>query len=604
MAMLPRSVAVWLVFAALNTRFGSSSALADLEPVRGESALLKPKVMVAILARNSEHSLPFYLGCIDRFDYPKDRIAIWAATDHSIDNTTAILQEWLAGVEGLYHSVRFRTTEDERRSYADELGPKHWPDSRFTHVMKMRQAALRSARAQWADYILFADSDNLLTNPAVLTQLMAENRTLVAPMLESRTLYSNFWCGMTTQGYYKRTEEYVPIRNRKRTGCHAVPMIHSTMLLDLRRSASKTMAFYPPHHNYPWVLDDIMVFSFSARQAGVQMFVCNREEYGFLPVPLRAQQTLEEEVESFAHTLTEAMVEFPMKPSQYLTLHLKNKDTMAFDEVYLINLRRREDRRERMLGTLEVLGIEVTLTDAVDGKALNSSQLQALGIEMLPGYKDPYSNRVLTRGEIGCFLSHYNIWTQVVRKQQQQVLVLEDDVRFELNFKSRLNAIMEDAKRAQLSWDLIYVGRKRLQVKRPERWVKGVKNLVHPDYSYWTLGYALSLQGARKLLDAQPLGKMLPVDEFLPIMFNKHPKEEYMAHFQQRNLLAFSVEPLLLFPTHYTGEPGYISDTETSTIWDDESKATDWDREHVHKKRNRGDAGPAATMDGGHGGEL
>uniref|UniRef100_A0A8B9HT44 Collagen beta(1-O)galactosyltransferase 2 n=1 Tax=Astyanax mexicanus TaxID=7994 RepID=A0A8B9HT44_ASTMX len=603
--MLPLSVSVQLFFAALMTKFGSLSALIDLEPVRPESALLKPKVMIAILARNSEHSLPFYLGCIERLDYPKDRIAVWVAADHSSDNTTAMLQEWLSGVEGLYNSVRFRTAEDERSSYEDEQGPKHWPESRFIHVMKMRQAALRSARAQWADYILFADSDNLLTNPAVLMQLMGENRTLVAPMLQSRTLYSNFWCGMTTQGYYKRTEEYVPIRNRKRIGCHAVPMIHSTMLLDLRRSASKALAFYPPHHNYPWVLDDIMVFSFSARQAGVQMFVSNREDYGFLPVPLRAQQTLKEEAESFAHSLTEAMVEFPMQPSRYLTLRPKRKDRMTFDEVYLINLRRREDRRQRMLSTLEVLGIEVTLTDAVDGKALNSSQLQALGIEMLPGYKDPYSDRVLTRGEIGCFLSHFNIWKeQNQRNCTRAVLVLEDDVRFELNFKTRLNTIMEDAKHAHLSWDLIYVGRKRLQVKSPERWVKGVKNLIHPDYSYWTLGYALSLEGAKKLLDAQPLSKMLPVDEFLPAMFNKHPKEEYMAHFEQRNLLAYSVEPLLLYPTHYTGEPGYFSDTETSTIWDDESKATDWDRDLAHKKRNRGDAGPTSTLNRGHADEL
>lgn len=42
-----------------------------------ESSLLKPKVMIAILARNAAHSLPYYLGCIDRLDYPKDRIAIW-----------------------------------------------------------------------------------------------------------------------------------------------------------------------------------------------------------------------------------------------------------------------------------------------------------------------------------------------------------------------------------------------------------------------------------------------------------------------------------------------------------------------------------------------
>lgn len=73
-------------------------------------------------------------------------------------------------------------------------------------------------------------------------------------------------------------------------------------------------------------------------------------------------------------------------------------------------------------------------------------------------------------------------------------------------------------------FSLSYVGRKRLQLKEPERWVEGVKNLVHPDYSYWTLGYALSLQGARKLLQAEPFGKMLPVDEFLPIMFDKHPR--------------------------------------------------------------------------------
>lgn len=79
-----------------------------------------------------------------------------------------------------------------------------------------------------------------------------------------------------------------------------------------------------------------------------------------------------------------------------------------------------------------------------------------------------------------------------------------------------------------LSWSVFsYVGRKRMQVQQPERSVEGVNNLVEADYSYWTLGYALSHRGARKLLAAQPLPKMLPVDEFLPIMFNKHPKSVF-----------------------------------------------------------------------------
>lgn len=70
------------------------------------------------------------------------------------------------------------------------------------------------------------------------------------------------------QGYYKRTPDYQPIREWKRLGCFAVPMVHSTFLLDLRRESSRELAFHPPHPDYSWAFDDIMVFAFSARQAG------------------------------------------------------------------------------------------------------------------------------------------------------------------------------------------------------------------------------------------------------------------------------------------------------------------------------------------------
>lgn len=43
-----------------------------------------------------------------------------------------------------------------------------------------------------------------------------------------------------------------------------------------------------------------------------------------------------------------------------------------------------------------------------------------------------------------------------------------------------------------------YFGRKRLE--QDEYWVRGSEHLVHPGYSYWTLGYVLTLDGAKKLL--------------------------------------------------------------------------------------------------------
>lgn len=60
----------------------------------------------------------------------------------------------------------------------------------------------------------------------------------------------------------------MPIRKRERRGCFAVPMVHSTYLLDLQKEASRQLAFYPPHPEYSWALDDVIVFAYSARMAG------------------------------------------------------------------------------------------------------------------------------------------------------------------------------------------------------------------------------------------------------------------------------------------------------------------------------------------------
>lgn len=46
-------------------------------------------------------------------------------------------------------------------------------------------------------------------------------------------------------------------------------------------------------------------------------------------------------------------------------------------------------------------------------RALNSSDIKILGVDLLPGYYDPFSGRTLTKGEVGCFLSHYYIWKEV-----------------------------------------------------------------------------------------------------------------------------------------------------------------------------------------------
>lgn len=67
------------------------------------------------------------------------------------------------------------------------------------------------------------------------------------------------------------------------------------------------------------------------------------------------------------------------------------------------------------------------------------------------------------------------------------------------------------------------MGRKRL-TENAEPWISGSKYLVRASYSYWTLGYILSANGAKKLLDAMPLKQLIPVDEYLPILSDVHPR--------------------------------------------------------------------------------
>ncbi|XP_053776026.1 inactive glycosyltransferase 25 family member 3 isoform X2 [Desmodus rotundus] len=502
-----------------------------------------PVVVIAILARNAEHSLPHYLGALERLDYPRARLALWP--------------------------------------YPNEEGPKHWTRERHQFLMELKQEALAFARGLRADYILFADTDNILTNKQTLRLLIEQGLPVAAPMLDSQTYYSNFWCGITPQGYYRRTAEYFPTKNRQRRGCFRVPMVHSTFLVSLRAEGAAQLAFYPPHPNYTWPFDDIIVFAYSCQAAGVSVHVCNEHRYGYMNVPVKSHQDLEDERVNFIHLVLEALVDGPpMWVSAHVSRPPKSPTKMGFDEVFVISLARRPDRRERMLSSLWEMEISGQVVDAVDGRTLNSSIMRSLGVDLLPGYQDPYSGRTLTKGEVGCFLSHYSIWEEVVARGLARVVVFEDDVRFQSNFKGRLERLMEEVEAEKLPWDLIYLGRKQVNPEE-EVAVQGLPGLVVAGYSYWTLAYVLSLAGARKLLASQPLHRMLPVDEFLPIMFDQHPNEQYKAHFWPRDLRAFSARPLLAEPTHFAGDAEWLSDTETSSPWDDDSgRLISWSGSH------------------------
>jgi len=534
----------------------------------GNNALLEPTVFIAILARNKAHTLPYFFTLLDELDYPKNRIAIWIKSDHNEDATPDILRAWEKEVAewGKYHSVSVQITDSPPFKQDDQGdSPVLWTPKRFRLIIRLKEEAIRLARKFWADYIWFLDADALIVNNQTLKHLVNKKKPLVAPMLLSGALYSNFWGGMENY-YYVRTEEYKEILEYKKTGCFPVPLINSAVLMDIRRRDIVTFERF----NETIPEDDMILFAENARRLNMTMEICNDLEYGYITAPLDDTSTLQRDYDQMGILRTEVATYWskPLEALPYLKKFLPNEirpSTIGFDKIYLINLQRRPDRLTKMRNVLEILGMEYELVDAVDGLLLKQEDLDRMGIKQLPEYRDPYSDRPMKFGEIGCFLSHHKIWKMMVKNRVNTALILEDDIHFEPYFVYQIQRLFEEAAKLFLDWDLMYVGRRR-SANAEEPWVEGSKYIVHVDYSYWTLGYALSYRGAKKLLDAKPLEKLVPVDEFFPIMFDRHDNTSWMQAYPTRDLKAFSAEPLLLYPTHYTNEKGYISDTEKSQI--------------------------------------
>ncbi|CAH0547323.1 unnamed protein product [Brassicogethes aeneus] len=525
----------------------------------------KPTIVFSILVRNKAHTLPYFLTAIENLNYPKHRISLWIRSDHNVDNGIEILKIWIEVNKLNYHSIHTHF-EEENYIFPEESGLGHWSIDRFKHVISLKENALSFARKNWADYFLTIDSDVFITNPETINYLIDKNFTVASPMLRSDGLYSNFWYGMTEDYYYQRTEKYKPVLYRKEQGCFNVPMVHSCVLVNLRKKESDLLTYDPSNlDNFNGPIDDIITFAISANKSNISLNICNEQNFGFITVPLEQNDDLLTDIEHLRNIKLEVLnMEKPLEVKDYLKIYtsLPKKDTMNFDKIFMINLRRRPERKIRMMNVFNELGIEASTLEAVDGKSLTEAELNK--ILFLPNYADPYHKRPMTKGEIGCFLSHYNIWKEIIDKGYKQTLVLEDDIRFESFFRSRVKIVMNDLLKIP-DWDLVYFGRKRLQEK-DEPWVEGSSSLVKAGYSYWTLGYVLSQKGAQKLLNADPLSRLVPVDEFLPILFDKHPQDNWKSHFPRRDLVALSAAPLLLYPTHYTGEEGYISDTEDSVI--------------------------------------
>ncbi|RJQ77660.1 glycosyltransferase family 25 protein [Pseudonocardiaceae bacterium YIM PH 21723] len=232
--------------------------------------------------------------------------------------------------------------------------------------------------------------------------------------------------------------------------------------------------------------------------------------------------------------------------------------TAADLRTYVINLPRRPDRRAWISRTLPP-ELKVTFTSdwtgPYDGRDLTVEALHDAGYALFPWQIDsdnPWWNRPLKFGEIGCTLAHLACWQDAeVAGDERFIVVLEDDAVLPTNFDVELIAGLNRAP----AFDLLYLGRVPLE---PD--LRQIDGFAVPGYSHCTYGYVVSRAGLRRLLRTGISQALVPVDEFLPAMYVHHPRPDLQAQFpQQLTALAFDPPLVKQRPKEEAG-----SDTEDS----------------------------------------
>lgn len=198
------------------------------------------------------------------------------------------------------------------------------------------------------------------------------------------------------------------------------------------------------------------------------------------------------------------------------------KFTESFENeipVYLVSMEKDTERRNNLLKY-----VTPNEYSSVDGSKL-------LPRENLKQY-NIIEKEDITKGEIGCYMSHYNILNKIKNYNHEYSIIIEDDVEFDIN--KNINIIKDLVNNAPLDWEIICIGHNYYE--EPDEKVHHIFN----EYTFKKIKLVFGLQSYivnnkaihSKIQQLLPIKD--PIDLILPTIFTSYiiePKLTKLSEF-------------------------------------------------------------------------
>ena len=167
-------------------------------------------------------------------------------------------------------------------------------------------------------------------------------------------------------------------------------------------------------------------------------------------------------------------------------------------KTFVVNLERSVERKKAMDQLLSGFPqLDVEYISAVDGKALQSQEQE----ELFDSDRFARTTRKIVRpGEIGCTLSHQKCYQEILKRNIDVALILEDDIVIEDGFAECLSEV----------YSLLDTENPTIVLLSGWYWFSQLKNvnnclcLANVTDAYLTHAYALNKAAAKLMIDKRP----------------------------------------------------------------------------------------------------